>query len=241
MTPSPEDWPQPHTPSASLLLPVIVTIAVLMIGAVLLAYYDMFGRSTRSTDPAAWGQFGDYAGGVLNPALSFLALLGLLVTVRQNQQALAQSREEMTEAIRAANRQARHAEREAGLRELLKVVDQLYTELGHLYQRTVTFGIEGQPDVETTYGRMFDSADPFPRILIPRKGYGTSPVNASCEFIAGRLHELREYLRQYETLSENQVVSQFFRRRFVPGVQVLSDLGYLAPEDRVFYERDIEI
>lgn len=33
-----------------------------------------------------WGQFGDYFGGILNPLLSFCALLGLLMTLRSQQQ-----------------------------------------------------------------------------------------------------------------------------------------------------------
>ena len=34
-----------------------------------------------SRDPANWGQFGDYVGGLLNPTFSFLALLALLTTL----------------------------------------------------------------------------------------------------------------------------------------------------------------
>lgn len=31
-----------------------------------------------SNDPAVWGQFGDYAGGVLNPLLSFISIVLLI-------------------------------------------------------------------------------------------------------------------------------------------------------------------
>jgi hypothetical protein len=53
----------------------------LVIAGVSFFYIKSFG-TTRSTDPAVWGQFGDYFGGVLNPALSFCAFVGLLFTLR---------------------------------------------------------------------------------------------------------------------------------------------------------------
>jgi uncharacterized membrane protein len=36
---------------------------------------------TLSNDPAAWGQYGDYIGGLLNPIFSSLAFSGLVVTI----------------------------------------------------------------------------------------------------------------------------------------------------------------
>lgn len=40
----------------------------------LIAYLINFGRSDISTDPAKWGVFGDYIGGVLNPLISIASL-----------------------------------------------------------------------------------------------------------------------------------------------------------------------
>ncbi len=36
---------------------------------------------TLSTDPAVWGQYGDYIGGILNPIFSSLAFSGLVITI----------------------------------------------------------------------------------------------------------------------------------------------------------------
>lgn len=46
-------------------------------------YLYQFGSwpITLSTDPAAWGQYGDYIGGLLNPIFSSLAFSGLVVTI----------------------------------------------------------------------------------------------------------------------------------------------------------------
>jgi len=46
---------------------------------VIASYFAKF-HGDVSSDPASWGQFGDYVGGVLNPTFSFLALIALLAT-----------------------------------------------------------------------------------------------------------------------------------------------------------------
>lgn len=65
-------------------LNIILIFASCLIVAVLLNYFSNFPL-IRSTDQAIWGQFGDYFGGVLNPVLSFFALVGLLVTLKAQQ------------------------------------------------------------------------------------------------------------------------------------------------------------
>jgi hypothetical protein len=65
-------------------LDFVVLLASGLIAGVLINYFSNF-HSVISTDQAVWGQFGDYFGGVLNPLLSFFALLGLLVTLRAQQ------------------------------------------------------------------------------------------------------------------------------------------------------------
>ncbi|GEM_PF-5503647 len=64
---------------------LLVGVALILIVAVLLNYFNTFHRFV-STDQAVWGQFGDYFGGVLNPLLSFFALVGLMVTLKGQQE-----------------------------------------------------------------------------------------------------------------------------------------------------------
>jgi hypothetical protein len=62
-----------------------VAIAILMILFTSLNYFSNFPK-VKSTDQAIWGQFGDYFGGVLNPLLSFMALVGLFFNLRSQQE-----------------------------------------------------------------------------------------------------------------------------------------------------------
>lgn len=58
------------------------------------------------------GQFGDFFGGVLNPLLSFMALLGVLYTIRTQGQELKEAREETRIANRIQDKQTAVFERQ---------------------------------------------------------------------------------------------------------------------------------
>lgn len=58
----------------------IVIVGVALIGLVLCVYVDQFGVA-RANSQEIWGQFGDFVGGLTNPALSFLSLLVLLLAL----------------------------------------------------------------------------------------------------------------------------------------------------------------
>jgi len=80
------------------LLVIAVLLAIIVILAVSINYFSSF-PSVRSTDQAVWGQFGDYFGGVLNPILSFFALVGLMATLRSQQSESKKSEDRHDEAL----------------------------------------------------------------------------------------------------------------------------------------------
>lgn len=74
--------------------------AALLIIAVFASYlfhfYFTLGYGV-SNDPAVWGQLGDYFGGILNPALSFISLILLIKSLMLQNQANQDLREEISE------------------------------------------------------------------------------------------------------------------------------------------------
>lgn len=56
-------------------------VGVAAIGGVVISYVAEFSTGI-SPSQEVWGQFGDFFGGLLNPLISFAALIGLLVTLR---------------------------------------------------------------------------------------------------------------------------------------------------------------
>lgn len=72
----------------------LVVIGMVVIVLVFGIYFLFFWNHKFSSDPAAWGQFGDFIGGTANPILSFITLVLLALTLGlQNRQLNISSRE----------------------------------------------------------------------------------------------------------------------------------------------------
>lgn len=62
------------------ILLVALALALLLIAAVMWAYISQFG-TVRNASHDAWGQFGDYFAGLLNPMFSLLAFIALMYSL----------------------------------------------------------------------------------------------------------------------------------------------------------------
>lgn len=107
-------------------------IFILVIGTYFIAHTGW----TLSLSNAAWGQFGDYVGGLLNPVFGFLAFFGLLLTIalqatelEESRKATKETRKATQETIQVARDQAKlvlmqteHLSREQKLNDLDKAI-----------------------------------------------------------------------------------------------------------------------
>lgn len=84
------------------ILGVAAVAAFLIILGLYIAY---FKNLSITNDSATWGTFGDYLGGTLNPIISFLALIGLLITIHQQAKEMKATREELKQAAKQQKRQ----------------------------------------------------------------------------------------------------------------------------------------
>ncbi|TXH70788.1 MAG: hypothetical protein E6Q83_04520 [Thiothrix sp.] len=87
----------------NIILVFIGIFSVFAILGVLLFYFYHHFYQDISTNNADWGTFGDFLGGSLNPILSFLGLMALLLTIRLQLKELKETRDELK---RAADAQA---------------------------------------------------------------------------------------------------------------------------------------
>ncbi len=83
---------------AWLWLYVIVALSVFSVFAYLAIFYAAHNGEGLSTDPAVWGQAGDFFGGMLNPFLAFCSFMALLYTIRIQSEELRLTREELTKS-----------------------------------------------------------------------------------------------------------------------------------------------
>lgn len=76
------------------LMAIIVAVAAISICIIILFYFSKFDGDL-SIEHEKWGTFGDFVGGSLNPLLSFLALISLLLTIILQTHELKATREEL--------------------------------------------------------------------------------------------------------------------------------------------------
>lgn len=82
-----------------------VVFGVFLIFVVYYIYWNHFSETLNlkyfSTDPAVWGQFGDYIGGVLNPLLSFISIALLIKSLTLQHEANESLRTEVKRSEKA--------------------------------------------------------------------------------------------------------------------------------------------
>lgn len=79
---------------------------------VVFGYFQWFGQELKfplSKDPAVWGQFGDYIGGVLNPICAYMAFVWLVRSYALQKTELVETRKGLEEGKKAQEEQARLA------------------------------------------------------------------------------------------------------------------------------------
>ncbi|MDZ5436571.1 hypothetical protein T3H00_28410 [Pseudomonas fluorescens] len=89
----------------------IVVTALLIAIMLLLSFMAKFGL-TPSEDQGAWGQFGDFVGGILNPLFSIIGLLALLYTIVLQSEELRKSTQELKSSAKALKKQNKHYARQ---------------------------------------------------------------------------------------------------------------------------------
>lgn len=100
----------PTTNRSGMLLPWILGgLGILVILGAFLAYYLNIGQfHPISNQQTVWAEFGDFVGGVANPFIALLALIGLLVTIRMQQREFQDVKESMQTQVNIARSQARN-------------------------------------------------------------------------------------------------------------------------------------
>lgn len=108
------------------LTPKIAACVLLFLVA---AYVIAFWQNGWSKSPDAWGQLGDYIGGLLNPLVAGFALMALVVSVRLQKAELTATRKELENSRVAMQEQAKTAEQQR--------TEQRFFDLLNIYHRTV--------------------------------------------------------------------------------------------------------
>lgn len=217
---------------------VFATIAYLLVFGM---YFYFFGEAPIVARNELWGQFGDFVGGVLNPLFALLAFGALLYTIILTHEELGLTRNELkltrtelSKTAKAATKQASHFEREGKKNDLMKVIEQIYSDILFILKKEFLPHqptSEPMPDIRgellrgsTPISTIFPVSSTLEKILnseddnlkkrfIPADS-GNTPCIRACEQLAELLTSLSIYVCLYEKEAGNRIVSEFYKRKF---------------------------
>lgn len=91
---------------------VSVVVTALVIAVLLLLRFIVTFGLTPSENQEAWGQFGDFVGGILNPLFSIIGLMALLYTIKLQSIEMRNSTKELKASAKALKKQNKHNARQ---------------------------------------------------------------------------------------------------------------------------------
>ncbi|PLR61137.1 hypothetical protein QCBJ_23230 [Pseudomonas sp. QC2] len=173
------------------------------------------------------GQFGDFFGGVLNPMLSFMALLGVLYTVRTQGRELKEAREENRIANRIQDKQTAVFERQNFESVFFRLIDVHSQIAERIRSRVDKYGATGFAIVVADVMDRFSSAcssHEFDELLKPEPQY--KQVKSHLESLEV---EWFKEAAEHGIVGENRVLlSQYYRNfyqifKLIDGYKVYFD------------------
>ena len=130
--------------------------AFAMVAAVVASHILWFvlvqGRGL-SADPGDWGTFGDFVGGLLNPAIAYMAFYWLTVSVLVQKTELSETKKALSESRDAQRDQARSTEKAMRIQSITTQLEAVNTQLRALYDYR-SFVLEHGSGPNTNYAML---------------------------------------------------------------------------------------
>jgi len=211
-------------------LVIILISAVLWGGAVIGGYVFAFRGREILIKTEAWGQFGDFIGGMLNPGFSFLALMALLITVYQNQKELEETRKEVKKSAEALKQQALHFERKEKTDEIVRLIENLQVDINSILEHELTLAVNGKnkKTIKESINQILSGRSAEEVSFLP---HAKTPLPERPYYIyiqlSGRLVELSEYLMEYAATTKSEKLPKYFALRYYPSIKKLHQYEYI--------------
>ncbi|MBK3431605.1 hypothetical protein JJD73_19335 [Pseudomonas fluorescens] len=223
-------------------LAVAAIAALSAIGIVCIIYILAFG-TTRSSDPAIWGQFGDYVGGVLNPLFALAAFLSALWSISLQQREYRAASKQLAAQIEIAREELETFSSERLGEEFLHVIRDIDQRLSALLLEVISPPNAPQA---VTISQMVAEAD---RIVMQGGSspafthflhYANSPgsvVEAPVREIKYLVNKLREFLEHYSRYKAKGFapVLVYYADKAYQLMNMLEAIGGMPPKTREFF------
>ncbi|AJO78333.1 hypothetical protein [Pseudomonas sp. MRSN 12121] len=224
------------------ILAVAAIAAISAIGIVCIIYIIAFGTA-RSTDPAIWGQFGDYFGGVLNPLFALAAFLSALWSISLQQRESRAASKQLAAQTEIARKELEAFSSERLGEEFLHVIRDIDQRLSALLLEVISPPNASQA---ITISQMVAEADriemqggsspAFTQFL----HYANSPgsvVEAPVREIKYLVNKLQEFLEHYSKYKAKGFapVLIYYADKAYQLMNMLEAIGGMPPKTREFF------
>lgn len=224
-------------------LTLILTFA-LIVSLLVISFYFWQFKGAISQSQEVWGQFGDFVGGSLNPILSLMGLIALLLTIVLQNEELQASREELTESRKQLKRTA--AANETQLKfisaqqqrdDLFRLINKLVDRINNNYNGNHLSGnlslhqaMMGEPDVNKNghLMKVYERADDR-----------NTRTHKIMKFIEKDLESLKQMLEEYEQVSINTAgktpLMKFYKSEYRDFIEVMCKYSIFKKNLAEFY------
>lgn len=167
---------------------LLLVPAVFALGAIT-TYAIVFRSLSATENPATWGTFGDFIGGLMNPLVSVLTLFVAISVWRLQKAELELTRNEMAQTKEAMEDQAKTAEQQRR--------EQRFFDLLNIYHTTVNSIAAGVRDSQSGL-TVLSGKEAVGRLILDRgfRGLTTSPRNSATYLPASELHKVPKAVQE---------------------------------------------
>jgi hypothetical protein len=220
-------------------LAVLAILSLVLVAAVGLTFMLHFA-SRPLGDVDAWGQFGDYFGGLLNPLFAMLAFLAVLYSISLQRTEAAKSTERFQSQYDLAKAELADLGAERAGSELLAVIRDIDARMSEL-SKVVVSPAGSQPQL--TYSLIVAEGDrirhhggqsaAYSQFLLIAGTKG-SIVEALVRELSALVSQMQEFLTQFSTLrgTSQAPLIVYYANKALSLLVPLEDAGLVGPEAR---------
>ncbi len=193
---------------------LILLIEIALFSVLILATWDWMLVHKNIKD---FGQWGDFFGGILNPILTFLTFIGLIITIILQQIELKESREEFKRSADALNEQKKHMQIQSFENTFFKLVD-LHNNIidkltfSHIKENNPMLSVQHSEEISSKEREVFQyviedmsNINKFHHSQIPTKRFDLkkySQLQETRNFVLGHyfrnLYQILKLIQTYE-------------------------------------------
>ncbi len=221
---------------------VALAFALILVAAVVAPYIWLFGAHPLLARDA-WGQFGDYFAGLLNPLFSMLAFLALLYSITMQRHETQLAAERFAAQHKIAQRELAEYANERITSELLAVVRDIDLRLDRILGSIIS---KPGTHPEVTVAMMISEADRLRRhggesqshdqFVVYAKEQG-SVVEALVRDMTSLVEQMREILTQFSAYrgTSQAPLIVYYANKVYGMLTLLEDAGTLPPYTRATF------